>query len=66
MTKTQYRRAIAALGLSQIKASEFLGVNRKTSPRWARGESPIPSAVATLLRVMIRHKLTPEDVSKLE
>ena len=66
MTKTQFQDAIDTLGVSQIKASQLLGVNRKTAPRWARGESPIPHVVASLLRVMIHHKLTPEHVSKLE
>jgi DNA-binding transcriptional regulator YiaG len=66
MTKTAYRTAIDAIGLSQVKASTFFGVTRKTSPRWARGESPIPGAVAKLLRVMIAHKISPEEVDKLE
>jgi DNA-binding transcriptional regulator YiaG len=66
MTKNQYRRAIDVLGLSQVKASTFFGVSRKTSPRWARGEAPIPGAVAKLLRVMIHHDLSPEEVDKLE
>jgi hypothetical protein len=66
MTKNQYRKAIEAVGLSQVKASSFFKVARKTSPRWARGEAPIPEPVAMLLRVMIHHELTPEEVTKLE
>ena len=66
MTKTAYRAAIDAVGLSQVKASVFFEVDRKTSPRWARGEAPVPGAVAKLLRVMIRHELAPEDVNALE
>lgn len=66
MKKTEYRRAIDAVGLSQVKASDFFEVSRKTSPRWARGEAPIPGAVAKLLRVMIHHRLTPEDVDELD
>jgi DNA-binding transcriptional regulator YiaG len=66
MKKSEYRRAILALGLSQIKASAFLEVSRKTSPRWARGTSPIPGAVAKLLRVMVHHGITPDEVNKLE
>jgi hypothetical protein len=66
MTKTQYRKAIAAVGLSQVKASKFFGVDRKTSPRWARGESPVPDAVAKLLRVMIHYELSPQEVDKLD
>ena len=66
MTKTQYKKAIKAVGLSQVKASEFFEVVRNTSPRWARGEAPIPGAVAKLLRVMIRYEISPEEVDKLE
>jgi hypothetical protein len=66
MTKTQYRKAIEAVGLSQVRASEFFDVARKTSPRWARGEARVPGAVAKLLRVMIHYNITPEDVEKLE
>jgi DNA-binding transcriptional regulator YiaG len=66
MSKTAYRNAIDAVGLSQVKASEFFEVSRKTSPRWARGEAPIPGAVKKLLRVMIHEKLSPEEVDKLE
>jgi hypothetical protein len=65
MKKTEYRKAIEAVGLSQVKASEFFGVDRKTSPRWARGETPVPEAVAKLLRVMIHYKLSPEEIDKL-
>jgi hypothetical protein len=66
MTKTQYRKAIAAVGLSQVKASKFFGVDRKTSPRWARGETPVPEAVAKLLRIMIHHKISPKDIEGMD
>lgn len=66
MTGKQYRKAIDALGLSQVGASKFFGVSTKTSPRWARGEAPVHPAVAMLLRVMLRYKLTPDEVKDLE
>jgi DNA-binding transcriptional regulator YiaG len=65
MKKTEYRRAIDALGLSQVKASEFFEVSRKTSPRWARGEAPIPGAVTKLLRVMVHREISPAEVDEL-
>jgi DNA-binding transcriptional regulator YiaG len=65
MTKNQYRKAIEAIGLSQVKASDFFQVSRKTSPRWARGEAPVPGAVAKLLRIMIKFNISPEEVTKL-
>jgi DNA-binding transcriptional regulator YiaG len=66
MPKTHYQRAIDAIGLSQVKASDFFEVSRKTSPRWARGEAPVPGAVAKLLRVMLAHNISPQEVDKLE
>jgi hypothetical protein len=62
MTPKQYRAAIAAVGLSQRKAGPFLGVQERASRSWALGESPVPGAVAKLLRLMVRLKLKPEDV----
>ena len=66
MNETEYSKAIKKLGLSQVGAGQFFGVSVKTSPRWARGESPVHPAVAMLLRVMLKYKLTPSDVEKLE
>jgi hypothetical protein len=49
MTARQYRARLAALGLTQVDAARLLGVDPRTSRRWALGESPIPEAVARLL-----------------
>lgn len=62
MTALQYRAAIEKLGLSQRGAGAFLGVDERTSRRWALGEAQVPESVALLLRLMIRLKLKPEDV----
>ncbi|MGE0278424.1 MAG: helix-turn-helix domain-containing protein [Nitrospiraceae bacterium] len=58
----QYRAAIEKLGLSQRGAAAFLGVDERTSRRWALGEAQIPESVSMLLKLMIRLKLTPDDV----
>jgi hypothetical protein len=63
MTPSQYRQAIARLGLTQVAAGEFLIGNPRTSRRWALGESPVPRSVALLLRLMIEHDIKPEDVT---
>lgn len=52
MTPSEYRAALAALGLTQAGAAELIGVNPRTSRRWALGESPIPQAVARLMAMM--------------
>ena len=62
MTHTQYRAAIAKLGLSQERAGDWLGIGRRTSQGYALGEYPVPEPVAKLLRLMVRLELEPEDV----
>lgn len=62
MTPTQYRAAIERVGLSQRGAGAFLGVDERTSRRWAAGDAAIPESVAKLLRLMVRLKLDPNDV----
>lgn len=62
MTPTQYTAAIERLSLSQRAAGAFLGVDERQSRRWVAGDARIPEAVAKLLRLMIRLKLTPDDV----
>lgn len=60
MTPTQYKAAIKALGLSQERAGEWLGVSPRTSQNYAAKGPPEP--VAKLLRLCIKLKLNPEDV----
>lgn len=62
MTPTQYASAIERLGLSQRAAGAFLGVDERQSRRWIAGDSAIPESVAKLLRLMVRLKLSPDDV----
>jgi hypothetical protein len=61
VTAAQYRNALDHLGLSQGKAAEWLGVSIRTSHGYANG-SPIPKAVAMLLRLCLRLNIRPEDV----
>ena len=61
MTPAQYRAAIRALGLSQERAGDWLGIGRRTSQSYALGETRIPEPVAKLLRLTIKLKLKPED-----
>jgi DNA-binding transcriptional regulator YiaG len=53
VTPDEYRLAIEQLGLSQIAAARLLGVDERTSRRWANGERDIPPpAVRFLLYLM--------------
>jgi hypothetical protein len=62
MTSIQYKAAIKALGLSQQRAGDWLGIGRRTSQGYALGEYPVPEPVAKLLRLMIKMGLSPDDV----
>jgi len=53
MTADQYRAAIETLGLSQIAAARLLGVDERTSRRWANGERDIPPPAERFLRYLI-------------
>lgn len=61
MTPTEYRNALAALGLTQGQAAAFLGVSHRTAAGYALGEYPVPVAAAKLLRLVLRLKLKLED-----
>jgi hypothetical protein len=62
MTAAQYREAIAALGLSQAAAAEFLGVADRSSRRWALGEREVPPPVERFLRFLIAKRIKPQTV----
>ena len=62
MSADEYRRAIERLGVgTQDKAADFLDVSLRTSHGYANG-APIPTHVAMLLRLMLKHGIKPEDV----
>ena len=61
----EYRQSLAALNLSQVKAAHFLGVEPRTSRRWALGEAPVPIHVGILLFLMIEMGLSVADVNKM-
>ena len=60
MTKSQYRAALAELGLTQEQAAALLGISIRSSHGYANG-APIPEPTAKLLRLVIRCGLTLED-----
>jgi hypothetical protein len=63
MTADQYRKAIKSLGLTQVAAAHMLGVDERTSRRYALGETAIPPPVAKLLGLMIGRKTKPDKVA---
>lgn len=65
MTSDEYRTTIAALGLTQVGAARFLGVDERTSRKWAAGERDIPPPVERFLRFLVAAKIKPERVTAL-
>lgn len=55
MTPDEYRAAIARLGLSQVAAGRLLGVDGRTSQKWALGERAVPPPVVRLLAYIERY-----------
>ena len=53
MSGNQYQQAIARLDLSQVDAVKLLGVDERTSRRWARDERDVPAPVARFLRYIL-------------
>jgi transcriptional regulator with XRE-family HTH domain len=53
MSATEYRDALAKLGLTQVGAARLMGVSDRTSRRWASGEQDIPPPVERLIRAYI-------------
>lgn len=62
MTAKQFRSAIERLDLSQVGAARLVGADPRTGRRWALDERPVPECVAILLRLLLKGKITIEDV----
>ena len=69
MTPEAYKAAIAALGLNQREAADFLDAHEVTGRQWASDKPKtrriIPRPYAMLLQVMIAKGLTVEDVREI-
>lgn len=65
MTSDEYRAAIAQLGLSQGAAARLLGVDDRTSRRWATGERDVPGPAIQFLKYLIATRKTGEQAMKV-
>jgi DNA-binding transcriptional regulator YiaG len=65
MTSDEYRETIERLGLSQIAAARLLGVDARTSRRWASGERDIPPPAARFLRYLVATNRTGEQAMRV-
>jgi DNA-binding transcriptional regulator YiaG len=65
MTPDQYREAIARLDLSQVAAARLLGVDERTSRRWAKGERDVPPPAVRFLQYLIATGKTGEKAMRV-
>lgn len=69
MTPSEYMQALAALHIpNHAQAARLLGVNDRTSRKWADGPPKgrkVPPSVARFLRYLIAARVTPEEVLRV-
>lgn len=53
MSREEYRRALAQLGLKQEEFGLLLDVGRRTARRWASGESAVPGPVEVITALLL-------------
>lgn len=59
MTPAEFDRAIATLGLTQVRAAGMFNVNDRTCRRWVLGEVAIPDHIESILRIMVHGNIDP-------
>jgi len=65
MTADEYREALARLDLSQVAAARLLGVDDRTSRRWATGERDVPGPAVRFLHYLIATKKTGDQAMRV-
>jgi hypothetical protein len=53
MDGAEYRAALTAMRLSQVRAARWLGISGRTSQAYALGERPIPHVVGLCIRAYV-------------
>lgn len=62
ITGERFKALLKRAGLSQYVAARWLNLSRRQVNRVATGQYAAPVVVVKLLRVMVRHRLTADDV----
>jgi transcriptional regulator with XRE-family HTH domain len=65
MTNVEFREAIAALGLSQRRAAKLLGVDERTSRKWASGETAISPPAERFLLYLIAVGVSGDEAMRI-
>lgn len=58
MSAEDFAAALQALEISQARFGRLVGVSKDTPTNWARGRTEIPGAVAILVRLLMRRRVT--------
>ncbi len=53
MTASDFRAALAELGLTAYSAGPVLGISKRQSYRYSAGRAPVPEPVTLLLRCLL-------------
>lgn len=62
MEPVGYREALASLGLTIVGGAKLLGVDERTSRRWANGEREVPEPVSRFLRFLLSAGISADEV----
>lgn len=62
---TEYTLAIERLGWSQVGAAKMLGIDARTSRRYAAGDLELPKPLQMLLRVLVAIKRTDDWLAEV-
>jgi transcriptional regulator with XRE-family HTH domain len=62
MTPTGFGRARLKLDLTMAEAGRALGVAERTVHRWENGRTPIPAAIAALMRAALKYASVRKDL----
>jgi hypothetical protein len=65
MDSVEFRNVLDTLGITQREARKVLFCDERTVRRWANDESPIPTPLVMLLRLVIRQGLPPQSIPLL-
>jgi hypothetical protein len=62
MTASELTATLKALDLTRAKTAQLLGMSERTVYHWAAGRTPIPVAVAAVLRLIRSGRISLDDV----
>jgi transcriptional regulator with XRE-family HTH domain len=65
MTAEEFRKTIAAYGMSQAGVSRFLGISKFTISDYATGQSRVPDLIEIVFALMRHLNVSPADARRI-